>query len=93
MNATDETPVTLQDVAPAYHAALLALGATHTERAARMGVSVRSMIAYLRGDTFPQAHVLKRVPELDQAFTQDLDGILQLIRGREENQRPSKSAA
>lgn len=82
MMTTEET-VPFSQIAPTYHAALMALGQSHQERAVVLGVSTRQVIAYLQGDAFPQAHVLKRVAELDAAFTADLAAILPLIRRRE----------
>lgn len=71
------------EIAPNYHAALMALGATNEERARRLGVSDRSIVSYLNGSAFPAAHILKLVPELDAAYTADFRSILPLVKRRE----------
>lgn len=69
-------------IAPNYHEALMALGATHKERARRLGVSVRQVHYYLDGELFPSVRVLKRVPEVESAFMQDYPAISEIIERR-----------
>lgn len=57
---------------PAFSQALRDLAPTNRERAALLGVSVRSVIYYIRGDFLPPAEVVKRHPQLDEALAYDL---------------------
>lgn len=60
------------DKYPHFRAALLQLGPTNEERAARLGVSLRSLYLYLRGDILPPVEKIKQFPELDEALTLDI---------------------
>jgi hypothetical protein len=84
-------PPVFSEIAPHYHAAIMALGATHQERAHRLGVSVRQVHYYLDGDLFPSVRVLKRVPEVELAFMQDFPAIAQII-DRRKSARKSEAA-
>jgi hypothetical protein len=79
--ATGDPPA-FSEMAPRYHAALMALGTTHLERARRLGVSLRQVHYYLDGELFPSVRVLKRVPEVEAAFMQDFPAISEIIDRR-----------
>lgn len=83
MAARTDDQERFRQAAPNYYAALLALGNTDTERAGRLGVIPRQFREYKAGRSFPQAHILKSVPELDAAYTQDFAAILPFVRRRE----------
>lgn len=57
---------------PHFSQALRELAPTNKERAARLGVSVRSVIYYMRGDFLPPTKVIKRHPQLDAALARDM---------------------
>lgn len=54
--------------------AIRELAPTNRERAACLGVSVRTVIYYMRGDYLPPAEIIKRYPQLDEALDRDLRG-------------------
>jgi hypothetical protein len=76
------------ELAPDYYAALLALGATDNERMQRLGVTRKAFQAYKQGRAFPRPHRLKMVPELDAAYTKNLDAIVAHV-----NRKPIAEAA
>lgn len=57
---------------PHFTQALRELAPTNKERAALLGVSVRSVIYYLRGEYLPHQTTLKRHPQLDEALARDV---------------------
>lgn len=66
---------------PRFTEALRGLAPTNQKRAARLGVSLRSLYYYLSGDALPRTQKLKEFPKLDRALTRDL-------RSRSEEQVP-----
>lgn len=59
---------------PHFCRALRALAPTHEKRAERLGVSVRSIIYYLQGESIPHLRIIEPIPELRRALGLDLLG-------------------
>lgn len=57
---------------PRFRDALLELAPTNRQRAALLGVSLRTLAYYLSGTMLPPVELVKQFPTLDHALTLDL---------------------